>query len=1157
VSDGANDVVTMALDVRVLGHGELLLDGAPVALSRAEVVLLTALALESTRVVSAGSLEDVLWPDVRPPTARKSLQNHIVRLRRKLGSPSIRTQPDGYVLDIEPDTIDVVRFERSAEIALDRTLAVGERLAGARGALDIWPGAGPSILEQIPRLWPELTRLRELRLDVEEALVELSIRAGQLESAIHLSDRLVAEGPYREHRWWLQMVALVRAGRRRDALNAFARARQLLIDDIGIEPGHRLRSLQQLILDDVAMKESDDLLFAARPDEGDQLPAREHFVGRVAEMARLDAVLRETREQGPKLFAVAGEAGIGKSTLMRQFASRQPVGNVIFGACHRATSAPLEPFIAAIEQMQQTTSARVFRRLASDDPDAIAWLVPTTVDALSTRRAIPDVEITRERVDDAVIALLRAASKHHVVALVIEDLHWAGPSTVRLLGQLARDSGTRLLIVATHRVFEPVDAHVDALLKEFAGADGDSRIALPGLTEGDLREYLHGVLGDAADTSGAAGWLFERTEGHALFVHELTAHLVQERSFVEHDGRWQVGREATNIPASLRTAISRRVDALGADVVRVLQIAAIAGPLPDIDTVEQIAGPARQALRDARALGLISLTSTPHQSVAFTHELIRRFLYDLTPEGRRVELHELTADVLEARPHERRSWVRIADHRVIAAALDLRRAIDACQRAGDELAGRFDHETAAQWYDEGLRLLGDNATTRDTAVACDLLLAKGEVLRRAGRPENVELLLDAAAIAARIGDVDRRARCALALCELGHTTHAGAVDSHVNDLVTEALATVRDPTMEVMLASAAAVLYSLTPGVETSSGLFDRAERTARALGDPATLARALSYGFLGLCRPEEFERREQVGAELTALGRQLGDPVATFEGLHIEFSTRLQRADRAGCIEAHRGMVEVADLLREPIRWWTTAYQAATLAQIDGDLDTADAEIHRCFTIGQSVSASRNLAVYGSQLLGIRLDQGRTHELLGIIDAAVAAQPLMAWRCAMTIAAAQARDLDRSRQELDVICANDLSGLTRDIAWVGGMFAVASAIASTNDQQHAELAYRHLAPFAGRMSWQGTTTYGAVDYALGALAFTIGERERARAHLQVAHKLSRALRAPLHELRTTIALAACGDAAAAEEVDASLEEATLHGWLGVVNDAELIWRVR
>ncbi|MEO8695523.1 MAG: BTAD domain-containing putative transcriptional regulator [Acidimicrobiales bacterium] len=1156
MGDARANEIGAAFDLRVLGHGELVVDGAPVALSRAEVLLLTALAIEAARVVSIGNLEDVLWPEARPATAHKSLQNHIVRLRRKLGAASIRTQPDGYLLDIEPQMIDIVRFERHTTIALDRARPIGERLTAARDALANWPGTGPSILEQIPRLWPELTRVREQRLDVEEAQVELSIRAGQFEAAIHLSERLVAQGPYREYRWWLQMVALVRAGRRRDALNTYARARQLLIDDIGIEPGHRLRSLQQIILDD-DLKESDDLLFAARSDEGDRMPAHEHFVGRAAEIARLEVALREAREHGPKVIAVAGEAGIGKSALMQQFASRQPAGNVLFGACHRATSAPLEPFIAAIEHLQQTTSARVFRRLAADDPDAIAWLVPSAVDTLSTRRAIPDVEITRERVDDAVIALLRAASKHHVVALVIEDLHWAGPSTVRLLRQLATDSATRLLIVATHRAFEPVDAHVDVLLKEFAGNDGDSRIELPGLTEIDLREYLVGLLGDAGDATGAAEWLFGRTEGHALFVHELTAHLLQERSFVERDGRWQVGRDDTNIPASLRTAISRRVDALGADVVRVLQIAAIAGPLPEIDTVEQIAGPSRQALRDARALGLISLTATPHRSVAFTHDLIRRYLYDLTPEGRRIELHELTADVLEIGPHERRSWVRIADHRVIAAALDLRRAIDACRRAGDELAGRFDHETAAQWYDEGLRLLGDNNHSRDTEIGCDLLLAKGDVLRRAGRAENVEVLLDAAAIAARIGDVDRRARCALALCELGHTTHAGAVDSHVNDLVTEALATVRDPTVEVMLASAAAVLYSLTPGLEASSGLFDRAERTARALGDPGTLARALSYGFLGLCRPDEFERREQVGRELTALGRQLGDPVAAFEGLHIEFSTRLQRADRNGCIEAHRGMVEVADLLREPIRWWTTAYQAAALAQIDGDLDTADGEIHRCFTIGQSVSASRNLAVYGSQLLGIRLDQGRTNELLGIIDAAVAAQPLMAWRCAMAIAAAQSRDLDRSRQELEVICANDLSGLTRDIAWLGGMFAVASAAASTDDREHAELAYRHLAPFAGRMSWQGTTTYGAVDYALGALAFTIGDHEVARHHLQVAHDLSCALRAPLHELRTTIALAACGDTAAAHEVDAALEEATRQGWLGVVNDAELVWRVR
>jgi DNA-binding SARP family transcriptional activator len=1146
-----NEPITR-VDVRVLGPGELRVDGASVALSPAELLLLAVLAVDASRSVSVGHLEDVLWPDARPVTATKSLQNHLVRLRRKLAGIAIRAHADGYVLDIEPDAVDARRFERAADTALDRSHTIEQRLQATREALETWPGGTTSVLEQIPPLWPALTRLRERRFDVEEAHLELLVRAGQSEAAIHLAERLVRESPYREHRWWLQMVALVRAGRRRDALNTYARARQLLVDDIGIEPGQRLRSLQKAILDDVVWKESDELLFAVRnPDP--RAPAHEHFVGRATELARLERALDDARTHGPSVLVLAGEAGIGKSALMQQFASRQPDGNVLFGACHRATSTPLEPFVAAIEQLCQTTSHRVFRRLAGDDPDAIAWLVPSTTEALSTRPSIPDVEMTRERVDNAVVNLLRAAAHHHVAALVIEDLHWAGPSTARLLRQLVDDTETPLLIVVTHRTFEPVDAHIDSLIREIASRDRDARISLSGLTERDLDEYLHSLLGREAGTAAAASWLFERTEGHALFVHELTAHLLEAQSFVEKDGHWQVGRDVADIPASLRTAIGRRVDALGADVVRVLQIASIAGPLPEIDTVEQIAGPSRHAWRDARALGLITLTSSPSRSIAFTHDLIRRFLYDLTPEGRRIELHELTADVLERVPADRRSWVRIADHRVLAAALDLPRAVDACQRAGDELAARFEHETAANWYQEGLRLIGDHGA--DTTVRCDLLFAQGDVLRRAGLVENVELLHEAAALATRLGDVDRRARCALALCELGHTTHAGALDTRVNDLVTEALATVRDPTLEAMLASAAAVFYSLTPGLETSSGLFDRAERTARSLDDPATLARVLSYGFLGLCRPEEFERRERVGVELTALGRRLGDPVAIFEGLHIEFSTRLQRADRMGIAAAQRGMVEVADLLREPIRWWTTAYQSATLAQLDGRLDEADAEIHRCFTIGQSVSASRNLAVYGSQLLGIRIDQGRTDELLAIIDAAVAAQPLMAWRCAMTIAAAQAGDADRARQELDIICADDLSGLTRDIAWVGGMFAVANAIAATEAVQHAPLAYHHLSPYAGRMCWQGTTTYGAVDYALGALAFTLGDLEQARAHLLVARDLSRSLEAPLHVMRTTIALGACGDAAAGD-VDRALDEATACGWLGVVNDARLLWHV-
>ncbi len=162
-----------------------------------------------------------------------------------------------------------------------------------------------------------------------------------------------------------------------------------------------------------------------------------------------------------------------------------------------------------------------------------------------------------------------------------------------------------------------------------------------------------------------------------------------------------------------------------------------------------------------------------------------------------------------------------------------------------------------------------------------------------------------------------------------------------------------------------------------------------------------------------------------------------------------------------------------------------------------------------------------------------------------------------MVVASGQARDADRVQRELDIICADEMSGLTRDIAWVGGTYAVAIAVASVRAEHHAALVYRMLVPYAGRMGWQGTTTYGPVDYALGALAFVLGDHARAREHLGIALDLSRQLRAPLHEHRAAIGLAVCGDAGARRRLDDTLEDARVRGWIGVINDAELVWRAR
>ena len=240
------------MEFRVLGPLEV--DGAGDAKwagSPRERVVLSVLLLQAGAVVSVDRLSEALWGDTPPRTAAKTIQNYVLRLRKRLGASLIDTQPPGYrIVDVE-QSIDARRFEELV-LSSRRSSNDGDVAAAAcslREALSLWRGvpfadlAGWSLAEH------ESTRLAELRLTAMEELATLELDLGHHAEAIVELAAMVDAEPLREHRWHLLMLALYRAGRQADALRTYQRARQALADDLGIEPGVELRSLERAILE--------------------------------------------------------------------------------------------------------------------------------------------------------------------------------------------------------------------------------------------------------------------------------------------------------------------------------------------------------------------------------------------------------------------------------------------------------------------------------------------------------------------------------------------------------------------------------------------------------------------------------------------------------------------------------------------------------------------------------------------------------------------------------------------------------------------------------------------------------------------------------------------------------------------------------------------
>jgi DNA-binding SARP family transcriptional activator len=235
------------LEFRILGPLEVL-DGERVVPlgGRNQRALLTLLLLRANEAVSSERLVDELWGEHPPRTATTSLQNTVSQLRKLLGPGLLHTRPAGYVLELDGDQLDLVRFERLVREA--RTLDPPERAELLREALALWrgPALADSELEDFAQ--SEIHRLEDLRLGVLEDRIAADLEVGADSELVAEVESLVRRHPLRERLRAQLMLALYRSGRQADALAAYHDARRTLVDELGIEPGPELQALYGSIL---------------------------------------------------------------------------------------------------------------------------------------------------------------------------------------------------------------------------------------------------------------------------------------------------------------------------------------------------------------------------------------------------------------------------------------------------------------------------------------------------------------------------------------------------------------------------------------------------------------------------------------------------------------------------------------------------------------------------------------------------------------------------------------------------------------------------------------------------------------------------------------------------------------------------------------------
>ncbi|HWQ23459.1 MAG TPA: BTAD domain-containing putative transcriptional regulator [Gaiellaceae bacterium] len=238
------------LEIRLLGPLEALAGERPLALGGPKPrALLAVLALEPGRVVSVDRLVEVLWPGTTPETAPHAVQVYVSQLRKRLG-PFLATRAPGYALELEPERVDVHRFARLAAEGR-AALRAGQPEAAERAlreALALWRGPALADFLYEPFAQAEIARLEELRTVVLEERIDADLALGRHAELVSELEALVEAHPLREHPRAQLMLALYRSGRQADALAAYRRARETLVEQLALEPGPELRELEAAIL---------------------------------------------------------------------------------------------------------------------------------------------------------------------------------------------------------------------------------------------------------------------------------------------------------------------------------------------------------------------------------------------------------------------------------------------------------------------------------------------------------------------------------------------------------------------------------------------------------------------------------------------------------------------------------------------------------------------------------------------------------------------------------------------------------------------------------------------------------------------------------------------------------------------------------------------
>ena len=1115
-------------------------DGRPVELPSHKLrSLLAMLVIDANRVVSLDRIIDQLWGDEPPATATGTLQAYVSQLRR-LVEPGRRprqaarvlvTHAPGYVLRAGAEEIDALCFDRLVEDA-EKLLAGGradEAEASVAEALALWRGDPLADVAGEPFAQPEIARLVERKVQAEEHRVDAWLAQGRHGVAVTELERLVGEHPLRERLWGQWMLALYRCERQADALRAYQRCRQVLGDELGLEPGPELRRLEQAV---VAQDPSLELVAprllprppptpataaartapapatptgtstsAPRADPVEDHPGGDGpLVGREPQLRRLAERVVQAAEGQGGVVLVEGEPGIGKTRLVEEASTLAAAQGMIvcWSRCAEAAGAP--PYWPWIQ---------VLRALGHHDGQGRAGGEALAV-GLSEglgHGASGDPAEARFRLHQEVAEHLLAAARRRPLLVVIDDLHWADASSRQLLaflaGELAR---APMAVVATVRQHDAAVTDLEDLLGSLARERNSERLTLRGLDPADIERYLELAAGTPAPDPGLASALHDRTDGNPFFLIELVRLLTSERT-IDQLGAGDAA--ALDVPGSVRDTVHRRLARLPEDTQTLLRMAAMIGRRFDLDLLGEAAAVEPDRLvalvEPALAVGLV-VEDADTWSCRFSHALVRETLDASLSRLQRARIHRRVGEALERMVGPDGGRIEehlheLAHHFVAAVPTGTAdKAVDYARRAAQRAERVLAHDEAVRHWELALSALASKWSDYQEQ-RYQILLGLGEARRWAGDVTGAATAVEEAVdIALRLDDSVRAARAAVVFggVALWNLRAYGVVNHAMVGLLADLLTTTGSDHPELraqLLGTLAVELYYSDERTRREASAAEAVE-LARGVGDARLLGRVLNNAYLAQWTPDrEVERRAITEEALSLVGRGLPRQTEVIARIH-----RMWSLLRRGELETYDAELETCRRLAGEVRITEVGAQVAEgeagRAILAGHWDDAEQLAAEAF---RRLSAT---SLWGAQwcqlvqLLTMRREQGRLDELLPRLLARCeepGGEPL---RPAAVLALAHAGRHDEAHARIDIWG----SARPTDWSWdfTTAQWAEVAAILGRPDPQTL---YDDLAPLAECLVVAGTgvTSWGSTQALLGRLAVRLGRTQAALEHLGAA----------------------------------------------------------